>query len=96
MYSCADGTGATRDKLRAAAEARAAAAAGDGGGQSGAQPQRGVRQTEGNEAFTDEEEEDEVLAEHFTRNTQFFGRDGQRRVAGSFVVVIGLGVRAGP
>ena len=37
--------------------------------------------------------EDEILAEHFTRNVQFFGREGQQRIMGSFVVVIGLGVR---
>ena len=36
--------------------------------------------------------EDEILAEHFTRNVQFFGREGQQRIMGSFVVVIGLGV----
>ena len=39
------------------------------------------------------DEEDEILAEHFTRNTQFFGAEGQRRVAGAFVIVVGLGVR---
>lgn len=39
------------------------------------------------------DDEDEILAEHFTRNTQFFGAEGQRRVAGAFVIVVGLGVR---
>jgi tRNA A37 threonylcarbamoyladenosine dehydratase len=34
---------------------------------------------------------DEILAEQFTRNVQFFGRDAQARIAGSFVVVVGLG-----
>ena len=34
---------------------------------------------------------DEVLNEHFQRNIQFFGEEGQLKVAGSFVVVIGLG-----
>ncbi len=42
------------------------------------------------------DEEDEILAEHFTRNTQFFGAEGQRRVAGAFVIVVGLGVRLCP
>ena len=37
--------------------------------------------------------EDEVLGEHFTRNLQFFGRPGQERIMGAFVIVIGLGVR---
>lgn len=36
-------------------------------------------------------EEDEIIAEHFTRNVQFFGVKGQQRVAKSFVVVVGLG-----
>jgi hypothetical protein len=35
--------------------------------------------------------EDEILAEMFTRNVQFFGKDAQARIAGSFVVVVGLG-----
>ena len=34
---------------------------------------------------------DEILAEQFTRNVQFFGKDAQARIAGSFVVVVGLG-----
>ncbi len=37
--------------------------------------------------------DDEVLAEQWTRNEQFFGLDGQLCIARSFVVVIGLGVR---
>ncbi len=36
--------------------------------------------------------EDEILAEQFTRNVQFFGQQGQIKVANAFVVVIGLGV----
>lgn len=36
--------------------------------------------------------EDEVLAEQFTRNVQFFGREGQLKIADAFVIVIGLGV----
>eukprot|EP00887_Chlorella_sp_A99_P001035 scaffold14.g1035.t1 len=36
-------------------------------------------------------EADEVLAEQLTRNVQFFGLEGQRRIASSFVVVVGLG-----
>ena len=36
--------------------------------------------------------EDEVLAEQFTRNVQFFGLEGQLKIANAFVVVIGLGV----
>lgn len=36
--------------------------------------------------------EDEILTEQFTRNVQFFGKEGQLKVAKSFVVVIGLGV----
>lgn len=35
--------------------------------------------------------EDEILAEHFTRNVQFFGVEAQQRVADSFVIVVGLG-----
>ena len=35
---------------------------------------------------------DDILAEHFTRNVQFFGREGQEKIMQSFVVVIGLGV----
>lgn len=36
--------------------------------------------------------EDEILTEQFTRNVQFFGKQGQLKVAKAFVVVIGLGV----
>lgn len=39
-------------------------------------------------------EEDDILSEQLTRNVQFFGLEGQRAIAGAFVVVIGLGVRA--
>lgn len=35
---------------------------------------------------------DDVLKEQFTRNVQFFGEDGQSRIASAFVVVVGLGV----
>ena len=38
-------------------------------------------------------ENDEVVAEHLTRIIQFFGPEAQKKIAGSFVVVIGLGVR---
>jgi hypothetical protein len=37
-------------------------------------------------------DEDEILSEQLTRNVQFFGLEGQKRIANSFVVVIGLGV----
>ncbi len=36
-------------------------------------------------------EEDEIKKEQFSRNIAFFGSDGQEKVHGSFVVVIGLG-----
>lgn len=36
--------------------------------------------------------EDEILAEQFTRNVQFFGQESQIKIANAFVVVIGLGV----
>ena len=36
--------------------------------------------------------DDEILTEQFTRNVQFFGREGQQQVANAFVVVVGLGV----
>ncbi|XP_048230803.1 tRNA threonylcarbamoyladenosine dehydratase isoform X2 [Ricinus communis] len=34
---------------------------------------------------------DEIVAEHLTRNIQFFGLESQRKVTASYVVVIGLG-----
>ncbi|XP_024533668.1 tRNA threonylcarbamoyladenosine dehydratase isoform X2 [Selaginella moellendorffii] len=34
---------------------------------------------------------DEILVEQFTRNVQFFGLEGQKRVQASFVIVVGLG-----
>ncbi len=40
-------------------------------------------------------EQDEILEEQLTRNVQFFGLEAQKRIGGSFVVVVGLGVRAG-
>jgi hypothetical protein len=39
---------------------------------------------------------DEILSEHLTRNVQFFGIEKQKIIANSFVVVVGLGVRATP
>lgn len=36
--------------------------------------------------------DDEILSEQLVRNVQFFGLEAQRRIAGSFVVVVGLGV----
>lgn len=35
--------------------------------------------------------EDDILSEQFTRNTQFFGEEAQRKIMGSYVVVVGLG-----
>jgi hypothetical protein len=87
---------AARNKVREAAEARAALAAGGNGRQHGAIPRAEQRQPPGNGAAAEADEDDEILAEQFTRNTQFFGKDGQRRVADAFVVVIGLGVRSLP
>ena len=37
--------------------------------------------------------EDEILAEQFTRNVQFFGQESQIKIANAFVIVVGLGVR---
>jgi hypothetical protein len=37
-------------------------------------------------------ESDEILAEHLTRNVQFFGIEKQKQIANAFVVVVGLGV----
>ncbi|PRW51003.1 NAD(P)-binding Rossmann-fold superfamily isoform 1 [Chlorella sorokiniana] len=36
-------------------------------------------------------EQDEILEEQLTRNVQFFGLEAQKRIGGSFVVVVGLG-----
>ena len=36
--------------------------------------------------------EDEILSEQFTRNVQFFGRNGQKAIIDAFVIVVGLGV----
>ena len=55
-------------------------------------PTRVVHPAQG-EAETEFSLEDEVLGEHFTRNLQFFGRPGQERIMGAFVIVVGLGVR---
>lgn len=38
-------------------------------------------------------EQDDILEEQLTRNVQFFGLEAQKRIGGSFVVVVGLGVR---
>lgn len=35
--------------------------------------------------------EDEILSEQFTRNIQFFGREGQQKISEAYVVVVGLG-----
>ena len=109
---------APRDKLRAAAEARAAVQHSKDGGAAGLQgsvnsrqaptelhapaalanvPANASGQAHGQEPAQQGDcgsnaMDDEILAEHFTRNTQFFGRKGQARVAASFVVVVGLGV----
>lgn len=99
---------AARDLLRAAAERRAAQQDGAGAGAVGAAgnhgaagaataaaaQQRGAERAAAGAARAPaaEDVEDEILAEHFTRNTQFFGREGQNRIARSFVVVVGLGV----
>ena len=37
------------------------------------------------------EEQHELMAEQLSRNVQFFGAEGQARLEGSFVVVVGLG-----
>ena len=38
--------------------------------------------------------QDDILREQFTRNIQFFGEGPQTQVFRSFVVIVGLGVRA--
>lgn len=38
--------------------------------------------------------QDDIMREQFTRNIQFFGDAAQAKVFGSFVVIVGLGVRA--
>ena len=37
---------------------------------------------------------DDILTEHFTRNIQFFGKEGQQAIFDSTVAVVGLGVRS--
>ena len=76
-----------------ATHAAASAAEASAGGQARAPLRLPGGEEEGGEGLW---EEDEVLAEHFTRNTQFFGAEGQRRVAGAFVIVVGLGVPPPP
>lgn len=34
----------------------------------------------------------QVLKEQLSRNIQFFGMEGQQRIADAFVIVVGLGV----
>eukprot|EP00850_Spirogloea_muscicola_P006943 SM000034S12697 [mRNA] locus=s34:219478:222751:- [translate_table: standard] len=34
---------------------------------------------------------DDIISEQFTRNAQFFGEEGQLRIHGAFVIVVGLG-----
>lgn len=46
----------------------------------------------GDGSIVEEFEKDDVLAEQLTRNVQFFGLEGQKKIAKSFVVVVGLGV----
>jgi len=41
-------------------------------------------------------EKDDIVAEQLTRNIQFFGKDGQKKINDAFVVVVGLGVSASP
>lgn len=38
-------------------------------------------------------EHDDIISEQLTRNIQFFGMEGQKKITESFVVVVGLGVR---
>lgn len=38
-------------------------------------------------------EDDDIINEQLTRNIQFFGMEGQKKITDSFVVVVGLGVR---
>lgn len=38
-------------------------------------------------------EQDDIISEQLTRNIQFFGIEGQKKITDSFVVVVGLGVR---
>jgi hypothetical protein len=40
-------------------------------------------------------EQDDIINEQLTRNIQFFGMEGQKKITDSFVVVVGLGVRWG-
>ena len=46
----------------------------------------------GDGSIVEEFDKDDVLAEQLTRNVQFFGLEGQKKIAKSFVVVVGLGV----
>jgi tRNA A37 threonylcarbamoyladenosine dehydratase len=40
-------------------------------------------------------DQDDILMEQLTRNVQFFGLEAQKKIARSFVVVVGLGVSRG-
>lgn len=57
------------------------------------QQQQHSQPSQQHHASLSEFDQDEVLAEQLTRNTQFFGLDKQKQIANAFVVVIGLGVR---
>jgi hypothetical protein len=57
-----------------------------------AQPQNQQQPGPAHHASLQEFEQDEVLAEHLTRNVQFFGLEKQKQITNAFVVVIGLGV----
>lgn len=57
------------------------------------QQQQHGQPSEQHHASLSEFDQDEVLNEQLTRNTQFFGLDKQKQITNAFVVVIGLGVR---
>lgn len=42
-------------------------------------------------ALVKREVSDEIYREQFVRNRKFFGDDGQDKVEGAFVIVVGLG-----
>jgi hypothetical protein len=42
-------------------------------------------------SFNFPDHDDSLLREQLSRNSYFFGEDGQRSVEGSFVIVVGLG-----
>jgi hypothetical protein len=59
------------------------------------QQQKAQASASAHHASLQEFEQDEILAEQLTRNVQFFGLEHQKQITNAFVVVIGLGVRAG-